>query len=169
MVATMIGRALALALLLGGCGTTGMPASAPSSLMSNPLPRFEHPSLTGARAGTSEGAGKVTVVKFFAKYCKPCLKTLPEAQAIAAAHPDVVVIGVAEDEFSADAEELVRRFHLTFPVIHDEGNVIAGQFHISELPATFVTNARGNVRWVGGPDQSAGDLEAAVDAIRAAR
>ncbi len=159
---------LGIVSLAAAC-TGGMPASAPSPFLSKHLPRFERASLAGPRAGSEESEGKVTVVKFFAKYCKPCKKTLPEAQAIAAAHPDVAVIGIAEDEYRADAEEMVREFHLSFPVIHDEANAIAGKFRVNELPATFVTDARGNVVWVGGPDQSPGDLESAVDAARAPR
>ena len=35
--------------------------------------------------GTKQARGSVLVLKFFAKYCEPCVRTLPATEAI---HPD---------------------------------------------------------------------------------
>jgi peroxiredoxin len=155
-----------LAVLLASCGGTSVPASAPSRLVDQPIPRFEQASLGGGNAGTQTVQGKLLVVKFFANYCAPCKKTLPEAQRIAASQSDVQVIGIAEDELASEAQAVVRAFGLTFPVIHDPNNALANRFGIQELPATFVADPGGTVRWVGGPDQSRGDLSAALAWLR---
>ncbi len=157
----------AVALLGGGLGCGGLPAQTPSpwgQLAGHAMPRFEAATLDGTHAGTESSAGKVMVVKFFAKYCRPCKKTLPEAERIAATHADVAVIGIAEDEHVADVAEVVRAFGLTFPVIHDNGGMVAGQFGVTQMPATFVADANGRIVWAGGPEQTRGDLAAAVDA-----
>jgi cytochrome c biogenesis protein CcmG/thiol:disulfide interchange protein DsbE len=148
------------------CGAGAPPRSAPSAVLDKPLPRLQGRALDGASVDTSATAGKVVVVKFFAKYCEPCLKTLPATQRLHEKHREVAFIGVSEDESRADVEELVRTFRLSFPVVHDAGNGIAGRFRVSELPATFVADGRGTIRWVGGDKQTEDDLARAIEWAR---
>lgn len=107
------------------------------------------------------------MVKFFAKYCEPCTRTLPAAEQLHRKHPKVAFVGVSEDEYPSDAEELIASYGLSFPVIYDRGNVLAGRFRVTEMPATFVVDRAGIVRWVGGPGQSEDDLTAALAAVDA--
>lgn len=107
----------------------------------------------------------MVVVKFFARYCVPCRKTLPTAEELHRSHPDVLFVGVSEDETEDDALLQVRQYGLSFPVVLDRGNVLAGRFRATELPAVFVIDRRGKVTWVGGPEQSDDHLR---EAIRAA-
>ncbi len=153
---------VALAALTLACGPKPLPPSAESAILGREVPRFSRPSVGGEPAGTKDVEGKVVVVKFFAKFCEPCKKTLPEAQALHESRSDVVVIGVAEDESERDVAELVSRYRLTFPVIHDRGNVLSGRYRVADLPSTFVADAAGNIVWVGGPGQAPGDLASAV-------
>lgn len=143
-----------------GCGASPPPPSAPSALLNKPLPKFKRRTLGGGSVNTEPG--QVVVVKFFAKYCEPCMKTLPKAQALHQEHADVRFIGVAEDEYQADVDEMVQTFGLTFPIVHDRGNVLAGRFRVSEMPITFVADATGTIVWVAGERQKEDDLEAAV-------
>ena len=145
-----------------GCAPAGPPPSAPSPILDRDLPGFQRPTVNGDRVSTKEG-GRVTVVKFFAKYCEPCKKTLPEAQRLSQSHPDVLFVGVAEDEYQADVQEMITQFGLTFPVVHDRGNVLAGRFRVDELPITFVADGAGTIRWVGDGTTSESGLEAAID------
>lgn len=100
--------------------------------------------------------------KFFAKYCEPCQRTLPALERLHRENPDVVIVGVAEDESEDDARWMANRFGLTFPVIHDRGNVLSGRFRVTEMPIAFVAGQGGTVQWVGGPEQSEERLREAV-------
>lgn len=157
---------LSVAAPLVGCGHPPMPPSAANDRLGGALPTFARPALDGRKVDIAE-RGKITVVKFFAKYCEPCKKTLPAAEAMHRNTPDVRVIGISEDEYRADAEAMVKTFRLTFPVVLDRGNVLAGRYRVNELPAVFVADANGTVRWVGPPEATEGDIEAAVKAVRA--
>ena len=154
---------LALFALLMGCGPATPPPTAPSAILNKPLPKLSGRTVAGKKVKKESLANKVVVVKFFAKYCEPCKKTLPAAQKLHEQHSDVAFIGVAEDEYKSDAAEMIQTYRLTFPVIHDPHNVVAGRFRVDQLPATFVTDAKGNVKWVGAPGQKEGDLEAAIE------
>jgi len=129
------------------------------------VPDFARPTLAGARIDTEQLRGQVLVIKFFAKYCEPCMRTLPAAEKLHQKHPEVAFIGISEDEYASDAQSLVDGFGLSFPIVHDQGNILAGRFRVSEMPVTFVVNGQGVVQWVGGPDQDEDDLAAAVAAV----
>ncbi len=156
-------------MLLIGCSSesaSGPPPSAPSALSGKTVPDFKRPALDGARVDTQKLRGRVMVVKFFAEYCAPCKRTLPAAEALHRERPEVAFVGVSEDEDAGTAEALARHFALSFPVVHDQGQVLSGRFRVTEMPATFVVAPDGTVRWVGGAEQSEDALRRALDAVR---
>jgi cytochrome c biogenesis protein CcmG/thiol:disulfide interchange protein DsbE len=123
--------------------------------------------LEGQLVRSTDWAGRVAVVDFFAEYCVPCARMLPSIEALHHARPDLVVLGISEDEDPAAAERVVAARGLTFPVVHDEGHVLAGRFRVGDLPATFVVDGQGLVRWRGaGGDDDATGVRAAVDGVR---
>ena len=124
--------------------------------------------MNSSEVSTKEPAGRVVVVKFFAKYCEPCKKTLPVAERIHRERPEVLFVGVAEDEYQADVQEMIDLYQLSFPIVHDRGNVLAGRFRVQDLPLTFVADRVGNIRWVGGGKSSESDLEAAIEWVETA-
>lgn len=107
--------ALALALVSAACASRTLPPSAPSPLLSRDAPEIRRPTIDGRLFDTNAHRGKVVVVKFFASYCEPCTRTLPEAERLHRAHPDVVFVGIDEDEYERTAHDLVSRYGLTFP------------------------------------------------------
>lgn len=123
------------------------------------------PTLAGGRVSTSDSGGRTIVVKFFAKYCEPCKRTLPAVQRLHRARSDVLFIGISEDERMSEAQEIVGLYGLTFPVVHDRSNVLAGKFRVNELPVTFVADRRGIIRYVMGPGHREQTLERVLDSI----
>lgn len=131
------------------------------------MPPFRRAALDGSLVDTAQASGRPLVVKFFARYCVPCQRTLPSAQALHAEDPSTLFVGISEDETEAEAEEQVARYQLTFPVVLDREHVLAGKFRANELPVVFVADGTGRVAWVGGPGQSEGDLRAALQSLSA--
>ncbi|MEB2311816.1 MAG: TlpA disulfide reductase family protein [Sorangiineae bacterium] len=166
-----VALALALAFALGAClaQPRELPPTSPSALTSRALPSFRRPTIGGDTFDSSRVRAQLVVVKFFAKYCEPCKRSLPALVALREAHPEVIIVGVSEDESEADARWMVEQYGLTFPVIHDRSNVLSGRFRVSELPVAFVADRHGIVRWVGGPEQPEGALRDAVEALSRAR
>jgi peroxiredoxin len=143
-----------------------MPASSTSQLLKRPMPAFQRATLDGKTFDTSAHKSGVVVVKFFAEYCEPCKKTLPAAEKLHRERPDVLLIGISEDESASAARGLVERHGLTFPVVHDAGNVLAGRFRVSEMPVVFVSGPGGDIAWVGGPEQREDALAQAIASLR---
>lgn len=159
----------ALLVLLVACGGHAVVAVAPpstqSSLLGKPAPAFKRDAIDGSHVAVA-GDGKVVVVKFVAKYCEPCMKTLPAIERLHAKHPEIEIIAVSEDEREGDARELVKTFGLTFPMVHDTQQVLAARYRVHDLPVTYVLDGHGTVAWVGGPEKSESDLVAAIEATK---
>ncbi len=160
---------VAAVVIVGSCtpAKPAMPPTAPHPLLGKPLPAFKREALSGETVDVASTSGSVVVVKLFAKYCEPCKWTLPAAQKLHEELPEVKFIGIAEDESRSDAEAVVAQYGLTFPVIHDSGNVLSGRFRVSDLPVTFVASPDGAIRWIGGPGQPEAALRDAVHAVQA--
>jgi thiol-disulfide isomerase/thioredoxin len=156
-----------LLLVAVGCGRPTLPASAPHPLFGQQLPVIHHrTTLDGKEFASSQVAGRLVLVKFFADYCVPCQQTLPAVERLHEAYPDVAFLGIDEDESSETAAGVVRRFGLTFPVLHDGSNVLSGRFRVSAMPATFLADPTGVIRWVGAEGQTEDDLRRAIQALR---
>jgi len=155
-----------LAVVTAACGARELPPSAPSVLLGRPIPDFRRPTLDGSTFDTKDERGHVVIVKFFAKYCEPCKRTLPEVERLHRERPDVAVVGLDEDEHEWDAREVVATYGLTFPVVHDAGNILFGRYRVRDLPMTFVVDASGSVRWTAA---SVGAHDALARAVEAAR
>ena len=162
-------RAFALALVLVACGAStpeAAPPSSKSSLLGQAAPSFKRDALDGSKVDVGSANGKVTVVKFIAQYCGPCKKTLPAVEKLHEEHPEIAIVGVAEDEHESDARDLSASMHLTFPVVFDKEQVLAARWRVHDLPVTYVLDGKGNVAWVGGPEKSESDLVAAIRATK---
>ena len=170
-------RALGISLLVSalhaGCAhqesaSIPPPPSSRSRMLDAALPAFHRPTLQGGTFDSSAASGKVLVIDFFAAYCRPCQRKLPELEALHRRQPGLSIVGVSIDETSDVARKSVARHRLTFPVVHDAGNVLAGRLRVTELPIAFVVDAQGRIRWVGGPDQPDDALARAVAALTVA-
>lgn len=160
---------LAIVLVLVACGGPSPPAAPPastqSSLLGKPAPSFKREAVDGTHVEVAS-AGRVVVVKFVAKYCEPCVRTLPAIEKLHAKHPEIFMVGISEDERESEARELVATYKLTFPVVHDNQQVLAARYRVRDLPVTYVLDGRGNVAWVGGPEKTESDLIAAIEAAK---
>lgn len=116
-------------------------------------------------------AGKVVVVDFWATWCEPCRQALPKLDALAAKHAEqLVVLGVSEDDDSAEALAFVRKLGLQMPVVYDDGKKAASLWALPPaLPVSFVIDRAGVVRGVFvGAEAGADDrIAAAVEALLA--
>jgi cytochrome c biogenesis protein CcmG, thiol:disulfide interchange protein DsbE len=90
--------------------------------------------------------GKVVVLNFWASWCDPCEKEAPALQAASKGWGGhVVVLGVDVNDFRGDARGFMRKYGLTYPVVHDNRNVTSPKYGLTGLPETFFLDRRGRV------------------------
>ncbi|HTI95166.1 MAG TPA: TlpA disulfide reductase family protein [Rudaea sp.] len=83
-----------------------------------PKPSLNVKTLDGGSFDLASQQGKWVIVNFWATWCSPCLKELPDISAFVAAHKDkVAAIGMDfEDADTADIEKFLKTHPLSFPV-----------------------------------------------------
>jgi peroxiredoxin len=112
----------ALLLLCIGCGPGAGAAAAPSAALP---PDFELPRLDGGSERLSDHFGKdVVLIDFWATFCKPCLRAMPELDALYRSRKakGFVVLGVSIDGpgSTAEVKAEVTRLGISFPILLDQ-------------------------------------------------
>ena len=113
-------------------------------------PDFNLPKLTGGTQTLSSLKGKVVFIDFWAQWCEPCKKELPELQKLSQqyAGKDVVFLGVNIDKQKDNAERFAKQNGVTFPVLLDASGSVAGSYDLPKMPTSFVVDKHGLVRAV---------------------
>lgn len=117
-------------------------------------PRWEFTELSGRRVGMAHFDGKIVVLNFWATWCSPCLRELPELAAFHLAHvPDgVTVIGVSIDDLPAKAlESFLEKSPPPYPVLLADQAARDSFGGVSQIPETWVIQRDGRVaaRYLG--------------------
>jgi len=121
-------------------------------LAENALDRFEWPSLqvttvTGEPYDISEHRGTWVVVNFWATWCAPCLKEMPELSDLHARRGDINVVGLAYEEIEADAmHAFLDERPVSYPIaIVDTDNPPPDFTTPRGLPTTYLIDPDGKV------------------------
>jgi len=96
------------------------------------------------RTTLAASRGKITVLDFWATWCKPCLAALPRLDEFTRAHPEVAVIAINLDDAAA-ARALFDQRGYRMALAWDEGDA-AERYGVSSIPHTVIIDPRGVVR-----------------------
>ncbi|HKI74732.1 MAG TPA: TlpA disulfide reductase family protein [Pseudomonadales bacterium] len=88
----------------------------------------------------SDYAGKWVLVNYWATWCGPCIKEIPELNTLAAQHGDrLVILGVNYDEpKGSKAVAAAEKMKIAFPVLSSDPSKRLGIQVPDVLPTTFV-------------------------------
>ena len=94
-------------------------------------PSLKVTTLDGKTFDLAADRGKWVIVNFWATWCVPCIKEMPDISAFVAAHKNVAAVGLAfEDSDKAEVEAFVRKHPVSYPL---------AQVDVYKPPADFAT------------------------------
>lgn len=92
--------------------------------------------------------GKVIFLNFWATWCPPCKKEMPDVENIYKEYgenkKDVVILGV-NSEKENEVKKFLKDKGYTFPTVIDENSEVMRKYFIQAFPTSFVIDKEGNV------------------------
>ena len=173
----ILGLALAVLLALAACkreapataDATPAPAK-PATTAPAPGPKaVDHPALKvatldGATFDLAEQRGKWVIVNYWATWCSPCLKEMPELSALDAMREHIVTVGLAYEEISPeDMQAFLKEHPVVYPIAVIDVYSPPADFETPRgLPMTYLIAPDGKVaRQFLGP-VTAREIETAI-------
>ncbi len=131
------------------------------------LMRYDFKTLDDTSYKLSSLKGDVVIVNYFAEWCAPCLREIPELNEFYHQKPkNVHLFAISYDDLSNDElTALVEKYSIAFPIISD----VVTPFPFSKpdfLPATFVLKPNGELAGQLLGEQTLDALFEAVDSVK---
>ncbi len=95
--------------------------------------------------------GKVVLLNIWATWCHPCREEIPVLQALHERHgrDGLEIVGVTIDAGGEKRriDEFAERFGMTYALWHDPGDRISNLYRAVGVPATYLIDREGILRW----------------------
>jgi peroxiredoxin len=129
----------ALALLCGGCGLV-------AGTVGQAAPALVVQELDGETFDLAAMRGRVVAVNFWATWCPPCRKEMPDMQALYQRFaPKGLVILAISDEDVSKVEQFIADHHFSYPILLDPGRKVNELFRVEGIPKSFVYDRDGKL------------------------
>jgi thiol-disulfide isomerase/thioredoxin len=133
-------------------------------------PAFDLPRLDGKGAiALQDLRGLIVYVDFWASWCGPCRQSLPLYEEMYQRLPPgrFRVVAINLDEYREDAEDFLRRYPVTYNIVHDPAGGSAQTWGIKAMPTSFLVDEGGRVvaEWIGFQPSHVQELENEIRAL----
>ena len=123
-----------------------------SASVGDNAPSFRARTLNGSETiSNTDLQGKVVFVDFWASWCPPCLKSLPEFESLQTSfsgRDDVVVLAINLDENPQDAKDFINKINVSYKVLADKEGAIPESFGVNTMPTSYIIDKSGVIRYV---------------------
>jgi peroxiredoxin len=103
--------------------------------------------LTGKNWTLKDLKGKVVLVNFWATWCPPCQKEMPDLESLYNRFQDqgFVILAISEDEETAKVAPFIAERKISYPILLDPGQKVNNLFHVDGIPKSFVYDRDGKL------------------------
>ncbi len=86
----------------------------------------------------------LVMLNFWAYWCGPCVREMPELEQLHQAYPNVLLLGVIVDESDMDeTRAIIKNAGVTYPVLYPEGDLAKLAQNCQYIPTTFFLKPNG--------------------------
>jgi len=102
--------------------------------------------LKGKKVTLSDLRGKIVLVNFWATWCPPCRKEMPDLQALYDKYKDqgFVVLSISDEE-GAKVTPFIKERQISYPVMLDPGRKVHALYQVEGIPKSFVYDRDGKM------------------------
>ena len=126
----------------------------------SPCPAFSLALEGGGELSRDDCAGKVTVINFWATWCSPCVKELPEFERLYRKYaPEIAFYAADAFTETGDAAAFCREHAYTIPLAYDDGSAIKAFGDWDALPVTVILDIDGTIVYNAPGAFNKGELE----------
>ncbi|MDI6696432.1 MAG: TlpA disulfide reductase family protein [Anaerolineales bacterium] len=111
------------------------------------IPDIEMVSLKGEPMRPSDYRGKVVLMNFWATWCGPCIREMPMFQEYQDRYPNLVVLGVDEEETPEKVSQFIEQMGITYTIALDQRAEMGRAMRVSFLPTTIFVDEKGEIRF----------------------
>ncbi|MEQ1933917.1 MAG: TlpA disulfide reductase family protein [Fimbriimonadaceae bacterium] len=102
--------------------------------------------LDGKKWTLSQLKGKIVMVNFWATWCPPCRKEMPDMETLHKRYKEKGLVIVAiSDEDEAKVRPFIAGNKYSFPVLLDPGRKVNDAYQVDGIPKTFIYNREGKL------------------------
>jgi len=150
---------VATALLSWGCG--GRDDRGPR--VGDPAPSYTVSTLNGDSISLADLRGEPVLLNFWATWCTPCKAETPFIESLYREYGKrgVQVVGVSLDspESGDEVRSWIRKMGVTYRILRDGRQVALDRFSLVGIPATYLLDADGTIRFARLGPVSPGDRD----------
>lgn len=131
-------------------------------------PDFSLPTRAGDAVSLTKLRGQVVMINFWASWCGPCRQEMPLLEQMYQKYGRLgfTLVGVNVDEKPADAERLLSKVAVSFPVALDSKSEVSKLYNVQAMPSSIFIDRKGTVRYLH-PGYRPGDEAKYQEQIRA--
>jgi cytochrome c biogenesis protein CcmG/thiol:disulfide interchange protein DsbE len=141
------------------------PAGAPAAAQGAPAPPLALATLEGRRVDLRALRGRVVAVNFWATWCAPCQKELPDLASFVRERKGQCLDVLAVASWSGRDDVGKTAGTLPYPVLFDADGEAVDAWKVNAVPRTYVVDPQGRIRAEFRGVVARGDLAAAVDPL----
>lgn len=115
-------------------------------------PDFELPDMNGQNVRLSALRGKPVLLNFWASWCPPCRKEMPDLQEFFTQYGDKIhVVGINWNDQLSTVQEFLHQYQITYTNLLDTNGKVFVLYELTGLPTSFFIDEDGIIRgkWLG--------------------